>query len=151
VLVDSFDCDTPRRPAGEFLLRHFGGKLAALILTHPHKDHCDGIVELIDLDATSVLACVHPNNSDAPGTIPIDAIAYLKKSINRHTLAFGTSGPKRLSRRHDTFRKDQLDVGGARCSLRCTRQNPSPGPTGAAIKTSYRRRCSSSGMACVCS
>lgn len=113
VLVDSFDCDSPSRPAGEFLLRHFGGNLAALVLTHPHEDHCEGFVDLIDFDANSVLACVHPNDSDAPGTIPIDAIAYLKKCAQPAYTRIWDEWTKAPHRRRDTFRCDRLDVGAA--------------------------------------
>jgi hypothetical protein len=113
VLVDSFDCDSPRRAAGEFLLQHFGGKLAAVVLTHPHRDHCDGIVDLIEFDSNAVLACVHPNDSDVPGTIPIDAIAYLKKCAQPAYTRIWDEWTKAPHRRRDTFRKDDFNVGGA--------------------------------------
>lgn len=58
VVIDSYL--NSGRPAAEAVIDQYGGNVAAIVLTHPHEDHCRGVIELIDESDTAAIGCVHP-------------------------------------------------------------------------------------------
>ncbi len=45
VIIDSFKCGMPNRPAAESIVSLYGGKVEIIALTHPHQDHYPGFVD----------------------------------------------------------------------------------------------------------
>ena len=91
IVIDSFA--NAERPAAERIIQSLGGAVSALVLTHPHQDHCMGFIELIDENPAAIVGCVHPRE-DLQGTgIPVDPIDLLIKSGRRQpTSEFGNCG-----------------------------------------------------------
>lgn len=64
LVVDSFKCAS--KPAAQFLTQRYGGTVHTIVLTHPHADHYNGILELLQDNPTASIGCVHPNESSGP-------------------------------------------------------------------------------------
>ena len=77
LIIDSFKC--AKRPAAEWIVRKYGGQVAAIVLTHPHHDHFLGILELIDLYPSAKLGCVHPKDSGPAGPVTPSPVTALKQ------------------------------------------------------------------------
>lgn len=68
LVIDS--CRIARQPAASHVLRRYGGKLTLLLLTHRHKDHYRGFVDLLALGEWSRIGC---NDWRVIDTEPVDA------------------------------------------------------------------------------
>jgi hypothetical protein len=120
VVIDSYM--NAGRPAAEAILGEFGGTVAAVILTHPHQDHCQGFIELIDDNAGAVIGCVHPcEGTDGVG-VPTDPIALLNERAKPTYTRIWDEWQAVPGRAWRTFRHNELKVGdGILTSLHPTR------------------------------
>jgi hypothetical protein len=112
VLIDSFRC--AGRPAGEFVVKKYSGRIACIVLTHPHQDHYLGILELIDSNPSAVLGCVHPKDSGPAGPLPVDAMAALKQRAKATYVRISDEWHADSTRRWATFRGEPCVIGDAR-------------------------------------
>ncbi len=53
--------------AGRSVVSTFGGRLAGLVLTHPHSDHADGFSDLVEALADGFVGCVRVYVEPPPG------------------------------------------------------------------------------------
>ncbi len=113
IIIDSFKCGRPSRPAAQSIVSRYGGRLVILALTHPHQDHHPGFVELIDRFEHAVLGCVHPRDSGITGALPIDAVAALKEGAKPTYTRIWDEWSKDWTRRWETFRPERRAVGEA--------------------------------------
>ena len=82
VIIDSFKCGRPSRPAAESIVSRYGGKVVLVVLTHPHQDHYPGFVDLIDRYSEAVLGCVQPqDDSGMTNALPVDATSQALKAV----------------------------------------------------------------------
>ena len=63
MVIDSFQVGRPHRPAAEPIITQYGGRVEVLALTHPHADHFEGFIDLIDRYNEAMLGCVYPRDS----------------------------------------------------------------------------------------
>jgi hypothetical protein len=113
VIIDSFRCGTPSRPAAESIVARYGGKVAILALTHPHHDHYPGFVDLIDRYGDAVLGCVHPQDAGGMEISPTDAMAALNEGAKPAFTRIWDEWNRDAKRRWDTFRGERRTVGEA--------------------------------------
>jgi Metallo-beta-lactamase superfamily len=111
VVVDSFRC--AGRAAAEFVLAKHKGQVAAIVLTHPHQDHYDGIVELIDAHPGAILGCVHPRESGPITGPPADASAHLRLRARATYVRIWDEWRTNEARRWWTFRRESRVIGSA--------------------------------------
>ena len=110
IIIDSFA--NGGRPAADAIIADYGGSVVAVILTHPHQDHCGGFIELLDDHPDATIGCVHPRDGTTGPTVPADPIALLhqraKPTYDRIWQEWQANG----NRKWETFRAESLDVGG---------------------------------------
>lgn len=109
VIVDSFT--NAGRPAAEAIMDEFGGEVTAIILTHPHQDHCMGFIELLDQYDKAVIGCVHPLEGTANNGIPSDPIALLNERAKPTYDRIWSEWVSNPDRKWQTFRHSTLSVG----------------------------------------
>lgn len=120
IVIDSFT--NAGRPAAERIINEFGGNVAAVVLTHPHQDHCHGFIELIDASPRAVIGCVHPSEGTNGGGIPNDPIALLKERAKPTYTRVWEEWQRNTNRKWQTFRHQLIQVGdGTLTSLHPTR------------------------------
>lgn len=109
VIIDSYlNAD---RPAAEAIVDEFGGDVAAIVLTHPHQDHCKGFIELMDENANAVIGCVHPKQGTEGAGVPSDPIALLNQRAKPTYTRVWDEWEADESRKWQTFRHSILSVG----------------------------------------
>jgi beta-lactamase superfamily II metal-dependent hydrolase len=113
LVVDSFKCGSPKQAAAVQAIRWFGGNVAAVALTHPHADHYQGIIDLIEYNATSLLACVHPRDAGPVGGLANDATAHLREGAKPAYTRMWDECQTNPGRRWDTFRDTSRMIGTA--------------------------------------
>jgi len=113
VIIDSFKCGRPSRPAAESIVSRYGGKVAVLALTHPHQDHYPGFVDLIDRYGEAVLGCVHPRDIAKDLALPLDPMTALKEGAKPTYTRIWDEWATNRTRRWDTFRGEARSVGQA--------------------------------------
>jgi beta-lactamase superfamily II metal-dependent hydrolase len=109
VVIDSYV--NAGRPAAEAILDEFEGEVAAIVLTHPHQDHCKGFIELIDENADAIIGCVHPAGGTEKYGIPRDPIALLNERAKPTYTRIWDEWETNVARKWETFRNCTLDVG----------------------------------------
>lgn len=113
VIIDSFKYGRPSRPAAGAIVSRYGGKVTLLALTHPHRDHYPGFLDLIDRYGDAVIGCVHPGDSSTTGYLPTDAMAALKEGVKPTYTRIWDEWTVDPTRRWDTFRGMHRFVGEA--------------------------------------
>jgi hypothetical protein len=113
IIIDSFKCGKPNRPAAESIVSRYGGKVEILVLTHPHQDHYPGFIDLVDRYDDAILGCVHPRDCAVPGALPIDAMTALKEGAKPAFTRIWDEWTRNAARRWDTFRHVSRAVGDA--------------------------------------
>ena len=113
LIIDSFKCGRPSRPASELIVSRYGGKVAMLALTHPHQDHYPGFIDLIDRYGDAVLGCVHPRDSGTAVALPVDATAALREGAKPTYTRVWDEWTVDPARRWDTFRGASRAIGEA--------------------------------------
>jgi len=86
MVIDSFKAGRSRRPAAEPIITRYGGRVEVLALTHPHADHFEGFIDLIDRYDEAILGCVYPRDSRGTRDLSADSITLLGdfQNLNRH-------------------------------------------------------------------
>src|SRR5271166_151935 len=79
MIIDSFKIRQRNRPAAQSLISRYGGQVEVLALTHPHEDHYEGFIDLIEHHDHAVLACVFPRHVQGGRDLSADPIAALKE------------------------------------------------------------------------
>ena len=74
MIIDSFQVGRPRRPAAEPIITRYGGRVEVLALTHPHADHFEGFIDLIDRYDEAMLGCVYPRDSRGTRDLSADPV-----------------------------------------------------------------------------
>ena len=111
LIVDSFNCDG--RPAADVVVGKYGGRVACIVLTHPHQDHHLGIRELLELNSTAVIGCMHPKANPPQSPLSPDPVVALKqraKTVYDRIMQEWTNNP---TRKWVTFRKEFRKIGDA--------------------------------------
>jgi len=113
MVIDSFKAGKPRRPAAEPIVTRYGGRVEFLALTHPHADHFEGFIDLIDRYDEAKLGCVYPG--DKPGTrgLSADPNAALKEGAKPAYTRIWEEWERDFGRCETTFRGDKWKLGEA--------------------------------------
>lgn len=109
IVVDSFK--NAKRPAAEKVILDYGGDVAAVILTHPHRDHYGGFSSLIDDYPDAVVGCLHPREEVSrprDGNDPIHVVKGQSQATYTRIWDVWQSNP---SRKWRTLRNRSLRVG----------------------------------------
>lgn len=109
VIIDSYM--NAGRPASEAVVDEFGGEIAAIVLTHPHEDHCMGFIELIDENENAVIGCVHPLEGTEGAGVPTDPMELLNQRRKPTYVRIWDEWKTAASRKWYTFRHNRLNVG----------------------------------------
>jgi len=113
MVIDSFKAGTHRRPAAEPIITKYGGQVEVLALTHPHADHFEGFIDLIDRYDKAMLGCVHPRDSRGTRDLSADPITLLKEGAKPAYTRIWYEWEQNHARRQTTFRGDNWNVGEA--------------------------------------
>ena len=92
MVIDSFQVGRPHRPAAESIITQYGGRVEVLALTHPHADHFEGFIDLIDRYNEAKLGCVYPRDSRGTRGLSADPVAAPRKEPSGPSRGSGTSG-----------------------------------------------------------
>jgi hypothetical protein len=113
MVIDSFKAGRSRRPAAEPIITRYGGRVEFLALTHPHVDHFEGFIDLIDRYDEAILGCVHPRDSRGPRELSADPITLLKEGAKPTYTRIWDEWKRDHARRQTTFRGDDWKFGEA--------------------------------------
>jgi len=113
MVIDSFQVGRPHRPAAESIITQYGGRVEVLALTHPHADHFEGFIDLIDRYNEAKLGCVYPGDSPATRGLSADPIAARKEGAKRVFTRIWDEWERDHARRRSTFRDDTWSIGDA--------------------------------------
>lgn len=111
-VIDSFKCGARKVAAATSVITKYKAMVAAIVLTHPHRDHYPGIVDLIDDHPDAVIGCVHPRAVE-PGGVPEDSMRELKEGAKATYVRIWREWESNLARRWQTFRNETLSIGEA--------------------------------------
>ena len=78
VIIDSFKQEGIA--VAHEVISRYDESVAAMILTHPHEDHCSGFIDLIDLYSEAIIGGVLPGAAGGDEAFPADAYRALSKS-----------------------------------------------------------------------
>ena len=113
MVIDSFQAGRPRRPAAEPIITRYGGRVEVLALTHPHADHFEGFIDLIDRYDEAMLGCVYPRDSRGTRDLSADPITLLKEGAKPAYTRIWDEWERDHARRRTTFRGDTWSIGEA--------------------------------------
>jgi hypothetical protein len=114
MVIDSFKAGRSRRPAAEPIITRYGGRVEVLALTHPHADHFEGFIDLIDRYDEAILGCVYPRDSRGTRDLSADSITLLKEGAKPAYTRIWDEWERDHARRQTTFRGDEWNIGDAR-------------------------------------
>ncbi|MGO9465695.1 MAG: hypothetical protein ACLQIB_18150 [Isosphaeraceae bacterium] len=114
MIVDSFKAGRSHRPSAETVITRYGGRVDVLALTHPHADHFEGFIDLIDRYDEAMLGCVYPRDSRGTRDLSADPITALKEGAKPAYTRIWDEWKRRPERRRTTFRRDTWSLGTAR-------------------------------------
>jgi len=109
IIIDSFA--NAGRPASDAIVTDYGGSVAALVLTHPHQDHCRGFIELLDDNPAATIGCIHPRDRTEGTAVPADPIALLKERAKPTYDRIWQEWQSDANRKWETFREASLTIG----------------------------------------
>ncbi len=114
MVIDSFKAGRSRRPVAEPIITRYGGRVEVLALTHPHADHFEGFIDLIDRYDEAILGCVYPRDSRGTRDLSADSITLLKEGAKPAYTRIWDEWERDHARRQTTFRGDEWNIGDAR-------------------------------------
>ena len=113
MIIDSFKIRQGDRPAAQSLITKYGGQVEVLALTHPHADHYEGFIDLIDHHDHAVLACVYPPHVQGVRDLSDDPVTLLREGAKPAYTRIWDEWERDSARRRTTFRDDSWKIGDA--------------------------------------
>lgn len=112
IVIDSLKAGG--RAAAQHIMDKYGGRLELIVMTHPHADHHDGIVDLINSSPDCLVGCVRPATTRAvPDGLAADPYQQLKQGAKAAFTRISKAWEDHSPRRWETFRRSKLTVGKA--------------------------------------
>lgn len=114
LVIDSFRHGKDRVSAARSILSHYNGTPELIVLTHPHKDHFEGMIDLIDFYPKTKIGCVIPariENKNLPQLDPVNALKSGAKPTYDRIMQEWTKSPER---KWETFRHATWSIEGLR-------------------------------------
>lgn len=109
VVIDSFEI--AERPSAEALLDAYDARVDLVVLTHPHRDHCRGVIDLLDSFAPRTIGCVHPRRDDYLHGVTADPVEQLQECSRPTYRRIWDDWNDKKAAKWQTFRDEKLSVG----------------------------------------
>ncbi|MFM7057843.1 MAG: hypothetical protein ACKO2P_13065 [Planctomycetota bacterium] len=110
--MDSFRHGKHRVSAAMSILSHYNGTPELIVMTHPHRDHFEGMIDLIDVYPKTKIGCVIPariENRNLPQLDPVNALKSGVKPTYDRVMQEWTKSPER---KWETFRHATWSIEG---------------------------------------